>query len=86
MMKLDWQTAGDVRKNLVSLELWDENQKHIADVMRYDDINHLKINTYGKKIDLAVLQALIDLALDRLGTFEDGTPLTEATSTQKLLP
>lgn len=67
------------------LELWDEKQTHIADVIRYDDTNHLKINTYGNEIDLAVLQTVIDLALDRLSAFEDGTPLNEATLTQEIL-
>ncbi|WP_425085489.1 hypothetical protein [Ruegeria profundi] len=85
-MKLDWQTAGDVTRNTKSLELWHEKQKHIADVIRDDDTNHLKINTYGNEIDLTVLQDVIELALDQLGAFEDGTPLTEATLFQKVVP
>ncbi|MEM9433823.1 MAG: hypothetical protein AAGA12_07870 [Pseudomonadota bacterium] len=85
MIKLDWQTVGDVHRNRMVLELWDEKQTHIADVIRYDDTNHLKINTYGNEIDLAVLQTVIDLALDRLSAFEDGTPLNEATLTQEIL-
>ena len=85
-MNLDWQTAADVHTNTKSLELWDENQTHVADVIRYDDTNHLKINTYGNEVDLAVLQTAIDLALDHLGPFEDGTPLTKAAFTQVVLP
>ncbi|MEP3056418.1 hypothetical protein [Ascidiaceihabitans sp.] len=86
MMKLDWQIAGDIHRNTMSLEVWDEDQKHIADVIRYDDTNHLKINTYGNEIDLGVLKTVMELALEHLGAFEDGTPLTEATLIQEILP
>ncbi|MVO17729.1 hypothetical protein [Parasedimentitalea huanghaiensis] len=86
MMKLDWQTVGDIRKNTKSLELWDGDQQHIADVTRYDDTNHLKINTYGNELDVAALEKVIALALTHLGDFEDGTPLSEARMTQEVLP
>ena len=85
-MKLDWQTAGDVHGNTKSLELWDENLKHIADVTRYDDTNHLKINTFGNELDVATLEQMIALALTHLGDFEDGTPLRKAKTTQGILP
>ncbi len=86
MAKLDWQTAGDIHRNTKSLELWDGDNKHIADITRYDDTNHLKINTYANNLDVDVVEKMIALARKTLGDFEDGTALSEAEIADEILP
>ena len=86
MAKLDWQTAGDIHRNTKSLELWDGDNNHIADITRYDDTNQLKINTYANELDIEVVEKMIALARKTLGEFEDGTSLDEASTSDEILP
>lgn len=53
-----------------------------AELSRYDGRNELSLNTFGKYIDLVVLEAFIAFARKTLEPFEDGAPWSEVRATQ----
>lgn len=87
MKKFDWQTAGDIHRNTMSLELWDNSiNKQVAEVTRYDETNSLKLSIHTQELDVDTIERLIALARKHLGGFEDGTPLSDAKISAQILP
>ena len=85
-LKFDWQTVVDIRRNSKSLELWDDNKQQIAEIIRYDASNLLKVNTFSNELDVSVLEKMIALAREHLGDFEDVTPIHKAKRSSDILP
>jgi hypothetical protein len=72
------QLASDVAADTMSLELWDQDDVLRAEVRRSDGDGRVTFVTYGREIDLALVQQFVDLAVARLGPFENGRPLGQA--------
>ncbi len=69
------QTASDVGRNGLGVELLNAAGEVVAEVFRSDANQSVIISTFGNDIPLPVIEWLIDVARQRLDPFEDGTPL-----------
>ena len=78
MARYTTQTASNVQQDSLCVELLNENSDIVADVCRIDANNTLKINTFNNDLDVFIVEQLIQIARQRLGPFEDGTPIAEA--------
>jgi hypothetical protein len=78
MIGSKYQVASDVIRDGLGLELLDEVGNVVAEVFRCDADNTFYVNTFSNDISVAELEELLARARERLGEFEDGTPLGEA--------
>ncbi|QEW21537.1 hypothetical protein LA6_003749 [Marinibacterium anthonyi] len=82
MKRLQYQICSNVIRDSLSVELIDADGDILAEISHLDGLNQLKINTFDNDIDLAVLEEFILNARENLECFEDGSPLSEARTTQ----
>lgn len=74
------QTASDVVRNGLGEELLDEKHKVMAEIFRCDEYDTLTFCSWGIEIPLIQIEELIRYAREKLGEFEDGSPLPKASS------
>ncbi len=82
MKRLQYQISSNAFRDSLSVELIDADGDILAEISRLDGLNQLKLNTFNNDIDLAVLEEFILYARENLECFEDGSPLSEARTTQ----
>jgi hypothetical protein len=68
------QTASDVQRDGLGVELIAAD-KVVAEVFRCDADHTLIVTTFGHDLPLVTIEELMAYARERLGAFEDGTPL-----------
>jgi hypothetical protein len=68
------QIASDVVRDGLGVELLSADQV-VAEIFRCDADHSLIITTFDNDVPLVAIEELIALARERLGAFEDGTPL-----------
>jgi hypothetical protein len=68
------QVASDVVRDGLGLELLSGDEV-VAEVFRCDADHSLIITTFDHELPLVAIEELIAEARERLGAFEDGTPL-----------
>jgi hypothetical protein len=73
-----YQLASDVIRDGMSLELLDANGEVVAEVFRSDAEHSVQLNTFRANLAESVIRELATAAVERLGPFEDGTPLEAA--------
>lgn len=71
------QIASDLKRDGLAVELLNESREVVAEVFRCDADKTVKVNVFEADVPDAILRELIEAARERLGTFEDGTPLPE---------
>ena len=77
--------ASDVIRDGMSLELLDANGNIVAEVFRSDGAHSVQIFSHQDGVSADVLQQLASVAIERLGPFEDGAPLSAALNYADLL-
>lgn len=70
------QTASDVHRDGLGVELL-VGDMVVAEVFRCDADHTLCISTFGHDLPLVAIEELVSYALERLRSFEDGTPLPQ---------
>jgi hypothetical protein len=73
-----FQLASDVIRDGMSLELLDANGEVVAEVFRSDVEHSVQLNTFQMGLAADAIRELAAAAVQRLGPFEDGTPLEAA--------
>lgn len=68
------QIASDVQRDGLGVELIDVEDRVVAEVFRCDADRTLTVTLFGP-VPFAAVEWLVGAARDRLGPFEDGTPL-----------
>ena len=71
------QVASDIQRDGLGVELIAADGDVVAEVFRSDSDHTLIATTFSHDIPLIALEKLISYARERLGEFEDGTPLPE---------
>ena len=69
------QVASDIVRDGLGLELVVEPNRVAAEVFRCDADHAVRVRLFEDGIPTEVLDELIQRARERLGSFEDGTPL-----------
>ncbi len=70
-----FQIASDLKRDGLSAELIDRRQEVVAEVFRCDTDHTLVLNVFSSDIPLVIVEWFITTARERLGAFEDGSPL-----------
>jgi hypothetical protein len=76
-MSYKYQLASDVIRDGLALELLSESGEVLAEVFRSDREMTTRIAVFVPGIPARELEQLIAQARDRLGTYEDGSPINE---------
>ncbi len=74
------QTASDIQRDGLGVELYDKDGEVIVEVFRKDSDNTFSINTFDNDVPVDAIEMLLKYAHYRLQDFEDGTPLSKATN------
>ena len=69
------QIASDIVRDGLGAELLNEDRNVIAEVFRCDRNNTIMVSTFSNTIPVSAMQLLLKAASERLGNFEDGTPI-----------
>lgn len=69
------QIASDLKRDGLAVELLDQSRDVVAEVFRCDADKTVKVNLFRQDVPDVIVRELIEEAMGRLGTFEDGTPL-----------
>ncbi len=72
------QTASDVKRNGLGVELLSESGDPVAEIFRSDHDHTLVLNTFSHDVPLEAVELLIARAKERLEPFEDGSSLETA--------
>ena len=80
-----YQLASDVIRDGMGLELLDANGEVVAEVFRSDAEHSVQLRTFKAGLDDNAVRELAVAAIERLGPFEDGSPLESATHYDALL-
>ncbi|TGN94165.1 MULTISPECIES: hypothetical protein [unclassified Burkholderia] len=72
------QTASDVLRDGLGLELLNDNGEVVAEVFRSDAKNSLEVSLFEKNLPFVQIERLLKEARRLLGTFEDGSSLPSA--------
>jgi hypothetical protein len=88
MRQYDLQRASDVVRNGLGIELIDVNSLEIvAEVFRCDEDNTLVFSCFrDEALPFSIVRQLLDLAMERLEPFEDGSSLCDAANSQATKP
>jgi len=73
-----YQLASDVIRDGMSLELLDATGEVVAEVFRSDAEHSVQLKTFQVGLADSAIRELATTAMERLGPFEDGTPLGTA--------
>ncbi len=73
-----YQLASDVIRDGMGLELLDANGAVVAEVFRSDAKHSVKLNRFKTGLDEGAIRELANAAIERLGPFENGSPLETA--------
>ena len=79
------QTASDVNRDGLGVELLSETGDSVAEVFRSDREHTLILNTFSHDVPIEAVELLIARAKERLEPFEDGSSLKTATLVAPLL-
>jgi len=74
MKKLRTQIASDVSRDAIGVELLNDVGDVVAELFSSDRERQVPISTFGNSVALYDIEQLIQIARERLGSFEDGTP------------
>ena len=69
------QIASDLKRDGLGAELMNRRHEVVAEVFRCDADNTLVVNVFMNDIPLVVFEWFVTTARERLGAFEDGSPL-----------
>ena len=69
------QIASDIVRDGLGAELLDEDRNVIAEVFRCDRNNTITVSTFSNAIPVSAMHFFLKTAAERLGNFEDGTPI-----------
>jgi hypothetical protein len=72
------QTASDVMRDGLGVELLSESGEPVAEVFRSDREHTVVLNTFSFDVPLEAVELLIARAKERLEPFEDGSSLNTA--------
>lgn len=72
-----FQSASDLQRDGLGVELLDSRQQVVAEVFRSDRDKTVEVSIFVDSLPLASVEQLIATAKKRLDPFEDGTPLRE---------
>ncbi|NTZ81475.1 hypothetical protein FCJ61_00145 [Burkholderia metallica] len=69
------QTASDVLRDGLGLELLNDKGEVVAEAFRCDTKNSLEVSLFENGLPFVQIERLLKEARTLLGTFEDGSPL-----------
>ncbi len=69
------QKASDINRDGIGIELLDPTGTLVAEIFRYDTSHRVGVRIFEAEIPLSIFEKYLKIARDRLGSFEDGTPL-----------
>lgn len=72
------QIASDIIRNGLGAELLDANNNVLAELFRCDNDNTIIVNTFKNDIPMDTMRYLIKNGAERLGDFENGTPISQS--------
>ena len=70
-----FQVASDVIRDGLGVELLDESGNVVAEVFRSDALKTVTVSVFVDGLPLVWVEKLLAAARDRLGEFDDGSPL-----------
>jgi hypothetical protein len=79
------QLGSDVIRDGMFLELVSPSGQVVAEVFRFDATQAVKLEIFETSTPLAEIRGLVQAAVDRLGPFENGMPLSSASNYQELV-
>ncbi|AYZ62277.1 hypothetical protein EGY31_02760 [Burkholderia multivorans] len=74
-MEYQFHVASDVLRDGLGVELTDTDGNVLAEVFRCDADNSLTVSLFSDGLPFPLVEKLVQLAREELGSFEDGTPL-----------
>jgi hypothetical protein len=76
-MSYKYQLASDVIRDGLGLELLNESGEVLAEVFRSDRERATRIKVFAPGLPVAVVEELVALARKRLGTYQDGSAVSD---------